>query len=492
MGARTGDQYIAGLRDEREIWLQGERVRDVTTHPGLAGCARSVADLYDMQHDPALREVMTYQSPSTGQPVGRSFIEPREQADLTRRRQMVRQWAEYSGGMLGRSPDYMNALIMGCASARDYIAQNGPRYARNMVDFYEFCRDGDVCMTHTLIQPQQNRSRNPNEQADPTVPLRIVGENGQGLVVSGARMLATLAPLADELVVMPSTIIMHGAEASTYAFAFSVPVATPGLKFICRETFDLGRSEFDHPLGSRFEEMDAVAIFDEVVVPWERVFLKGDMNLCNGLFRKTTAYAHATHQFMVKNLVKAEFLLGLASLVTEAIGTDQFPHVQGLLGEMVDDTQALWAFIRAAEAEAAPGDGGLLVPDGQLLLSARNVFPRVYPRLVEILQLLGSSGLMATPTEADVAALPEEIDKYYQGATLRGIDRVRLFRLAWDVAASSFGGRQVLYERFFSGDPTRLQIARSQSFDREPAMEVVRRLLAHSAKPARAENTGKS
>ncbi|MHB8618720.1 MAG: 4-hydroxyphenylacetate 3-monooxygenase, oxygenase component [Chloroflexota bacterium] len=480
MSVRTGSEYLAGLKDGREVWLEGQRVKDVTVHPGLARCARSVADLYDMQHGAAPRERMTYRSPSSGQPVGLSFIEPREPHDLVRRREMFKTWAEYSGGMLDRAPDYMNAIVMGCAVARDYIGQNGARYAENMVNFYQYCREHDVCMTHTLITPQTNRAKGPNEQADPSVPLRIVGENGQGMIVSGARMLATLAPFSDELVVMPSTIVIHGGNAADYAFAFSVPVATPGLKFICRESFDLGRSEFDHPLASRFEEMDAVAIFDEVLVPWERVFLKGDMDLCNGLFRKTSAYTHAMHQFLVKNAVKAEFILGLASLITEAIGTDQFPNVQQMIGEVVDDVQTLWAFVRAAEADAQPAEGGVFVPDPRFLLSGRNFFPRVYPRLIEIVQLLGSSGLMAIPTEADIRQQTADIDKYYQCATSMGIDRVRLFRLAWDVAASSFGSRQLLYERFFSGDPFKLQAARAVAFDRKPMTDRVRAMLGRA------------
>ncbi|MBV8084745.1 MAG: 4-hydroxyphenylacetate 3-monooxygenase, oxygenase component [Chloroflexi bacterium] len=484
MATRTGAEYLAGLRDGREIWLHGERVADVTTHPKLAGIARSVADLYDMQHDPALKDTMTYTSPSSGQPVGLSFIEPRTPEDLVRRRQMFRTWAEYSGGMLGRSPDYMNCMVAGCAIARDYIARNGPEYAERMVAFYEWAREHDVCMTHTLIQPQQNRSKGPNQQADPTVPLHIVGENAQGMVVTGARMLATLAPTSDELVVMPSTIVMTGGDASAYAYAFSIPVASPGLKFVCRGAFDSDGPEWDHPLSSRFEEMDAVAVFDEVLVPWQRVFMKGDMDLCNGLFRRTNAYAHAMHQFLVKNLVKAEFMLGLASLMTQAIGTAEFPNIQAFIGEMVDDVETLWAFIRAAEAEAQPHEGGVLVPDLQLLLSARNFFPRVYPRLVEIVQLLGSSGLMATPTGADIEALPDEIDKYYQASDIMGIKRIRLFRLAWDAGASSFAGRQALYERFFSGDPFRLLTARSQAYDRGPAIAMVKRILERIPLPA--------
>lgn len=482
MAARTGKEYLAGLADSREIWFDGKRVDSVVDHPILGRMARTLAEIYDLQHDPALKNTLTYPSPTTGKPVSLSFIQPRSIDELVRRREMFKHWADFSGGMLGRTPDYLNAILAGCASAKSYFAKNGAAYGARIVAYYELCRERDLCATHTFVDPQINRSRSQSEQKDPSVPLHIVGENSDGLIVSGARMLATLAPYADELYVFPSPSRTQQSDAPKFAFAFALPVATRGLKFICRESLDVGASVADYPLTARFEEMDAVAVFHEVVVPWERVFLKGDIGLCNRLFRETPAFLHGIHQFTVKNLAKAEFVLGVASMVAEAIGRTELPAYQQMLGEIVDAVETERAFLRAAEADAITDENGFVHPNPNILSTARNYFPKIYPRLIEILQLIGSSGLMATPTTQDInsAELGEEIDRYYQSATLMGKERVQLFRLAWDLACSSFAGRQTLYERFFAGDPFLLMATRYTSYDRSAAVARVKAMLARA------------
>ncbi|MBX5492218.1 MAG: 4-hydroxyphenylacetate 3-monooxygenase, oxygenase component, partial [Chloroflexi bacterium] len=320
MPVRSGAEFLAGLRDGREVWLHGERVPDVTAHPLLGRCARTLAELYDLQHDPMLRSRLTYASPTTGDPVGLSFIQPRSVDDLVRRREMFWVWADHAHGMLGRSPDYMNAILAGCAMAADYFGRGGAEYAERLVAYYEWFRERDLCATHTFGTFRPNRARGEAQQEDPTVPLHIVGESAEGLVVSGARNMATLAPFADEMLVFPAPMKWQAGDADRYALAFAVPIATPGLRLLCRESFDYGRPLADHPLAGRYEEMDCVAIFHEVVVPWERVFIKGDAGLCNGLFRETHAFDHGIHQFLVKDWVKAEFILGVAALVAEESG----------------------------------------------------------------------------------------------------------------------------------------------------------------------------
>lgn len=483
MPARSGAEYLSGLADGREIWFEGERVDDVVRHPKLGRMACTLAELYDLQCKPGLKEKLTYPSPQTGAPVSLAFIQPRSIEDLVRRRVMFKHWADCSGGMLGRTPDYLNAILAGCASSAPFFSRNGPEYAERLTAYYELSRERDLCATHTFVDPQINRARTQSEQADPTVPLHIVGESVQGLVVSGARMLATLAPYADELHVFPAPSRTQQSDAPRYAFAFAVPMASPGLKFICRESLDPGGSTADYPLTGRFEEMDAVAVFDEVVVPWKRVFLKGDISLCNRMFRDTPAFLHGIHQFTTKNLAKAEFVLGVASLVAEAIGRTELPAYQQMLGEIVDAVETERAFLRAAEADAITDNRGFVHPNPDILSTARNYFPKVYPRLIEILQLIGSSGLMATPTQRDLEApeLAEKIDRYYQSATLMGKERVQLFRLAWDLACSAFAGRQVLYERFFAGDPFILMASRFSSYDRSAAVARVKGLLTRSA-----------
>ena len=485
MGARSGAAYLEGLRDDRAVWLDGERVADVTRDARLGRGVRSIAALYDLQLDPCRIDAMTYTSPTSGERVGLSHIEPRSIDDLVKRRNMIKSWSEWSAGMLGRSPDFLNTMVMGCAANSDYFAHNDPAYGENIQRYYELVREQDLCLTHTLVPPQVNRAVHPDQQAGGEVALHVVDETDAGLVLSGARILATLAPASDDLFVAPSPSRSYAGVGNPRAFAFSIPVTSPGLRMICRESFDYGRSSFDHPLGSRFEEMDCTAVFDRVLVPWERVFLYGDQEYCQALFRATNCFTHSMHQFLTKNWVKAEFVLGVAMLMAEGIGIDQQLHVQRLLGEILHASLTLKAFIRAAEADAAPGPGGVWAPDSETLLTARSYFPEVYPRLVEILQILGSSGLANIPSEASVEApeIAEDIQRYFQGATLGGKERIRLFRLAWDIACSSFGGRQVLYERYFAGDFYRNVASHYVNHDKRPYRELVESFLNREPTP---------
>jgi 4-hydroxyphenylacetate 3-monooxygenase len=485
VGARSGAAYLEGLRDDRAVWLDGERVADVTRDARLGRGVRSIAALYDLQLDPCRIDAMTYTSPTSGERVGLSHIEPRSIDDLVKRRNMIKSWSEWSAGMLGRSPDFLNTMVMGCAANSDYFAHNDPAYGENIQRYYELVREQDLCLTHTLVPPQVNRAVHPDQQAGGEVALHVVDETDAGLVLSGARILATLAPASDDLFVAPSPSRSYAGVGNPRAFAFSIPVTSPGLRMICRESFDYGRSSFDHPLGSRFEEMDCTAVFDRVLVPWERVFLYGDQEYCQALFRATNCFTHSMHQFLTKNWVKAEFVLGVAMLMAEGIGIDQQLHVQRLLGEILHASLTLKAFIRAAEADAAPGPGGVWAPDSETLLTARSYFPEVYPRLVEILQILGSSGLANIPSEASVEApeIAEDIQRYFQGATLGGKERIRLFRLAWDIACSSFGGRQVLYERYFAGDFYRNVASHYVNHDKRPYRELVESFLNREPTP---------
>src|SRR5437763_3994003 len=485
MGARSGARYLEGLRDDREVWLDGERVKDVTRDPRLCRGVRSIAALYDLQLESSRLDEMTYVSPTSGDRVGLSHIQPHSIDDLVRRRNMIRTWAEWSAGMLGRSPDYLNTMVMGCAANADYFAHDDPAYATNIQRYYELVRENDLCLTHTLVAPQVNRAVHPDEQAGGAVALRVVEETDRGLIMSGARILATLAPASDELFVAPAPSRSYAGGGNPRAFAFAVPIATAGLRLICRESFDVGRSSFDHPLGSRFEEMDCTVVFDRVLVPWERVFLYGDQDYCAALFRDTNVFTHAMHQFITKNWVKAEFLLGVATLMAEAIGIAQTLHVQRWLGEILNAALTMRSFIRAAEADALPGPGGVWAPDNETLLTARSFFPEVYPRLVEILQSLGPSGLANIPSQASVESphLVEDIERFYQGATLGGTERIRLFRLAWDIACSSFGGRQVLYERYFAGDFYRNVAVHYVNYDKRPYTDRVQAFLARDPSP---------
>jgi 4-hydroxyphenylacetate 3-monooxygenase len=461
MGARTGREYLKGLQEqEREVWLRGERVADVTAHPALQNGARAIAALYDMQHDPALREAMTYVSPSSGERVGLSFVIPRTRDDLERRRDMMLHWARATCGMMGRSPDFMNVTFAAWAAAADYFARSRPAFGENIRRYYEYIRENDLTLTHALINLQRSRTISGAFNLDEGTALRAVRETDAGVVVRGARVLATLGPLSDEIAVYSPRLGRMTETHSPFALSFAIPCSTPGLRFLCRESFDLGRSHFDHPLGSRFEEMDCVVFFDDVLVPWERVFMLGDVALLNGTALSTHSSMHSAHQGAAKNLAKCELVLGVALLMTETLGNAQLPHSEERLGELMMQTELMRACLRAAEADAELDEWGVMCPARLPVETSRNLFMTAYPRMVEILQLLGSSSFMIIPSEADFESpLAGHIEQYLATDSAAARDRVKLFRLAWDVAGSAFGSRQVLYERFFASDPlTRARI----------------------------------
>ena len=481
MPARTGKEYISGLRERSpDVYISGECVKDVTTHPALRNGVHTLAGLYDMQHAPALRDEMTYISPTTGDRVGLSFITPQSMQELEQRRVKMRHWARASFGMMGRTPDFLNVSLMAMAAAGDYFAQNRPEFKKNIQGYYEYVRESDLVLTHTLINLQRSRSPLATPLEDKTdVALAVIRETDSGVVVRGSRVLATLGPLADEIMVYPArSHRLAGGAPAQYSFAFALPCNTPGLKFACRESYDLGRSHFDHPLGSRFEEMDAIVFFDDVLVPWERVFLLGDVELANNLSMSTNQYLHSGHQVVTKNVVKCEFILGLADLMVHTLDSGQNPQVRQMIAEVIENLEITKACLRAAEADAKIDQWGVMSPSLAPLMVARNLFIKMYPRMAEILHLLGSSSLMALPTEADLGGpLADELHRYLETDTATAEERVRLFRLAWDTCCSAFGSRQVLYERFFQGDAVRNAQVLYEQYDTEPIAAWVREFL---------------
>ena len=482
MPARTGAEYIAGLRERAaDVYISGEKVKDVTRHPAFAGGLQTVAGLLDMQHDPGLRDEMTYPSPSTGNPVGLSFIMPRNADDLAKRRKMMRNWAKLSCGMMGRTPDFLNVAVMSMAAAADYSGQNRPEFKQNILDYYEYIRENDIVMTHTLVNLQRSRSVGATPFDDRTeVALSVVKETDSGIVVRGARVLATLGPLSDEIAVYPArTRRVPAGDEGKYAFGFAIPCNTEGLKFQCRDTVDLGRSHFDHPAGSRFEEMDAIVFFDDVLVPWERVFLYNDVALCNQWGERTNRNAHTGHQVVTKNVVKCEFMLGLATLMVDTLGSGELPATQQLIAEIIENLEITKALLAAAEAQAELDEWGICCPDYRPLLVARKKMIEMYPRMAEILHYLGSSSLMALPAEADLSGpLAEDIHRYMDTDTATAEERIRLFRLAWDVSCSAFGSRQTLYERYFGGDGARNAALLYQIYDRSAQRHMVEEFLS--------------
>jgi 4-hydroxyphenylacetate 3-monooxygenase len=453
-GARNGERFLHRLREyPRCIWHRGGLVTDATTDPAFRGNVHTLAKLYDLQWENA--DVALYDSPLSGLKVGRSFMMPKTREDLQSVSNAMRVWDDFTFGMMGRLPTYLNRASMGLAAGAAFLAEADPCFGLNAIRHYEHMRENDLAMTSTFSSPQFNRSSTSNQTAS-RIDAHVIKETDSGLVISGAKNLAT-SPISDELLVYSGTPLRDPEQDLPHAFIFAIPAHTPGLKFICRESMDYGRSHFDHPLGSRFDEMDAVVVFDNVVVPWENVFMYRDIQRCNGAIAATGAMVHMDHQAVGKNLVKTEFMLGLASLLVNCIGAEAFQHIYEKLAEIWVNLESMRALLHLAEAEAEVDEWQIMRPAADPLIAASMMFTRTYPRMVEIIQQIGASGLVTMPTERDLTGpIADDIKKYFQSARAEAFDRIPLFRLAWDVSLSAFGSRQVLYERFSRGDPIRV------------------------------------
>jgi len=485
MGARNGQQFIDGLKaNPREVWINGERIEDVTTHPAFSRIVAQLARLYDAQCDPATQDKLTYIVPETGERAGTAFMPAKDAADLRKRRDAFYHWASMNFGLMGRSPDFLNTSLLAFAEASDVFARGGQRFADNIVNYYKYIRDNDLFLSHALITPQNDRTKSSAEQQN--LHMRVVGETKEGIHVSGARMVATLGAVADEMLMYCLPGIPE--SDADHALAFAVKVSDPGVRQICREpyTLDGQRSNFDHPLSNNFEENDSLLIFDDVFVPWERVFMYRDVALNNALYTETALRNYTAHQTNTRALVKMQFAVGVAMAVARSIGADKFLHVQRMLGELLNGVEFLKSGLVRSEVECEATAGGTVRPALAPLQALRTFLPTAYPKVVEVIQTIAAGGFMMMPSGADftVPELSGETTLYYQGAAgMSSLDRARLFKLAWDLAGEAFGTRLLQYERYYAGDPVRTVASNYLQVKDDEMMRLVNEALALAGDP---------
>ncbi|MBF6569856.1 MAG: hypothetical protein IVW54_13380 [Candidatus Binataceae bacterium] len=468
MGLRTGKEFIAGLNDGRQVYANGGLIRDVTQDEAFGGVCRELAKLYDLQHDAQIGPAITCRSPNASAYTC-SLMQAHDWPSMEHRVRGERMRADAVNGMMGRLPDFVNAVMTDFASAQALFGRNDPAFGRHITEYFELCRDRDLCLTHALVDPQIDRRRGVEAQE----ALRIVKETDAGLIVSGARMLATLAPVADEILIAPFSNRKPGE--GDFTIVFAIPVATAGLKLVCRETYDRGYSDYDRPLTTRYDEGDALAVFDQVLVPWERVFAARDIETYNLIRVAVPGYLwlNAT----IRATAKLSFMTGLAALVAETIGRTELQRYQEILGELVANVELAEGLVTAGAHQlldnlqnSGARAGGLSPDDGAKrvggshgtlnrglvsLTAARMFFPAAHQRAVEAIRYLGSSGLVMTPSERDFdnPELQATLARHFKGQAVSARDRVRIMKMAWDAISGDFGGRQLLYEFFYAGDP---------------------------------------
>ncbi|MGZ5803008.1 MAG: 4-hydroxyphenylacetate 3-hydroxylase family protein [Xanthobacteraceae bacterium] len=485
-GAMTGARYIESLKDGREVWIDGTRVKDVTTHPAFKDMINELARVYDLQNSPKYRDDMTFIDPETGLRTGVSWLLPRSAADLKRKRRNSELWNELTWGQLGRSPDILAPyIISGLHLKAEFSKVKHPKcdFGENLENYYKHCMRNDLFLTHALGDPQVDRTEQPQNQQreipeDMQVALHVVEETKDGVIVSGGKQLSTAASHSNECYVSLSATFAHRNDPKC-VLAFAIPTNSPGMKILAREPVSRWFGSWGHPL-QMLDEQDCMLFFDRVLVPWDRLFMLYDPA---PMIKMLGAGGGSVNFNFLgwANLCRAHFRMRLmtcvATMVAEAIGVIQFREVAAKIGEMATYCEVWRHAMEGVEHEAAP------TPTGQWSLGpGRGLhiwFAQISGRMTELLREICGSGIIMQPSERDLAnpELRKYLDKYMRGKDVDVEYKSRLFRLAHDLAASSFGMRQDIYEYWHGGDPNRNRINLMKSYDQSKIADQVRDLL---------------
>lgn len=476
---RTGAQYIQALRTPREVYVSGERVEDVTTFPAFRKPIESYARLYDMKHDPAYQDILTY-ADENGDRHDISFLVPKSQEELKAKGKAYHTYARASYGCLGRGPEFMAALIAGMWESTSWFDQYSEGGAEKVAKYVRYVRDNDLFLTHALGNPQSDRSKPSHKQENPFIHLRVKEETKDGLIIRGAKQLATAAPVTDEILVFPNGR-QFGPGDEAYCLCFAVSTTTPGVKIICREPLvpDDTRTVYDHPLSSRFEEMDALIVFDDVLVPWDRVFFHNSLEAANNMRFMTGVAAFSGHLSIHRATVRAALAVATAMKLCNSVKTDVFPNVGELLGRLAAMYKAQEALLHQCEAVPRVTDTGTYWVNGDALSASGLLFPDFYTSMLEVIKRTGAAGLMLTPTLGEFTGEVADLaNTYFAGAdNMPGADRVQIAKLAWDLAGDAIGMRLAHYERFYIGEPMFVASFFARSADMSLGRELLQQVL---------------
>lgn len=472
---RTDKEYLESLDDGRRVIVDGEAVHNVVEHPAFVGAARTMASLYEL----AVDDTDMHFDPGWGSgPVNRVFALPSSLDELTLRRNAIERWANLSHGFLGRTPDHVGGMFAAFELGSDVFGRGGPEFAENVIRFRRQLAAADLYATYTIIPPQDDRSRVGREHSEPK-QVHVVAERDDGIVLRGAQMLGTGAALADFVFVACLQPLRPGDE--EFAVSCAVACCAPGLTWYSRRPYALEKpSRFDYPLSTRFDETDSLAVFDDVFVPWDQVFVYRDVEISRAQFDQTYARAFGNSQAQIRLTAKVKFLIGLAHRICETNRVVSFPAVQEKLGELAAWAAVVEGMVLASEAAATEVDG-VFVPAERFIFAAMALQSDLYPRILHLIRDLAGGGMLQVPssvvefTHPDTAA---DVARYYSSPGVDAVDRVKLFKLAWDAVGSEFAGRHHQYEMFYAGPPFVLKMMAAQKYGYDEPIALVADFLA--------------
>ncbi len=455
----TGAEYLESLRDSRTIYFHGDRVDDVTTHPAFRNSARSIARMYDALHDPELQPVLTTETDTGSGGITHKFYRaPTSADDLVGGRDAIAAWQRLVYGWMGRAPDYKASFLATLGANEPFYGE----YAANARHWYRHSQETVSYWNHAIVHPPVDRHLPVDEGGE--VCMHVEKETDNGVVVSGAKVVATGSALTHyNFIAHFGLVPLRKPE---YAIVCVVPMDQPGVKLIARNSYELQAaatgSPFDYPLSSRLDENDSILIFDKVEVPWENVFLYGDVEKADVFFPASGFIPRFTLHGLTRLCVKLDFITGVLAKALRTTGTSEFRGVQVNLGEVIAWRNLLWGLSDAACKSPEPWEGDYVQPNLAYGMAYRAFAPQIYPRIKDIIEQVVASGLIyVNSNAADLKSseIRPYLDKYVRGSNgVDAVERIKIMKLLWDAVGSEFGGRHELYERNYAGNNEQIKL----------------------------------
>lgn len=467
---RTGEQYRDSIRDGREVYINGERVKDVTRHPAFKPLIDIRARIYDMQHDPATRHLMTYREGTEDFSLGLKL--PHTQQDWWEKRRSTDAVFHEIGGVVTRVGDETVGEMWSLFDGQDVLNEVDPQFSQNIKNHIDRVIKHDPFHVSANTDPKGDRSKRPQDQ-DPDMLLHVVKETDQGIVVRGAKY-ETAAAYANQAFTKPTIANWGDEKLSDYAVGFICDLAAPGIKFICRTGF-AGRADArDYPLASKFDEVDALVVYDNVLIPWENVLFYRHTKAA--VFIRATLHRYSAFAFVQRNLKFADMIIGAALFNVRQTGLDKQQAVQEKLAELAVYREGINAHLTAAIAMAEPSPGGLLMPNQSLLMTGRVHACSNLPRVIHLARELCGGQICVTP---DIAAFQapgssQWLEKFYTiNEEWVADDRRKLLAFARDLLNSDYAGHRLTFQLFAQSPPFAHLAAVYRNFDWNNTLDFV-------------------
>jgi 4-hydroxyphenylacetate 3-monooxygenase len=448
----TGKDYLESIRDGRRVYLGGERIDDVTTHPAFRNAAHSFAMIYDRKRAPENRDVMTFEE--DGDIYSSYFLLPKTREDLQKRFETHRRIASWTHGLMGRAPDNFPSYVSGLVMDPAMFDAIRPGFGDNIRNYYKHMRKDDVFVSHTVTNPQGWRNANPGDGPKRTpATLRVVAEDDNDVTINGLKMLGTSSVFCHETWCGNLQPVAPDQQAESITCV--VPLNAPGVSIWSRKSYEgTAVSEFDNPLAYRFDENDSAVLFENVKVPWERVFCHNNVEMTRAIYIRTPGHAMANHQANIRFLEKLKLIVGLARKLADTNNVTHIPAVQFTLGRLAAQEATLEGLIMGAincgEAQVA----GFHTVNRRYVYAALHWCTNNHSEICDTVRELMGAGVFQMPADVSVLqdeTLRETFEAYWSVPGQTAKDRMKIFKLAWDLLGSDFAGRHMQYEKFYAG-----------------------------------------